>query len=194
MDRYISSLIRRYYSKLSLVGYAKDAELMRLLAVIAISDFTSRDYKGFLRPCDHKVIERALYNLVGGCALPYPKINNTTSIMKKLHLGDVGNLADRIDSLNEYLLAYTTNNSDKQRQQDKRLDILEDEHNIEHPEYGDDEEEYGAKMKKRDAAHASGKHCRPHKNTKRGKLPFKPQYDDDWGIEPFCPCNKFRRR
>lgn len=198
MDKYVSGLIHRYFRKLSTVGYANDDELMKLLAVVAIFDFTSRDYSGFLSFCDYKIIERALYNLVGGCELPYPQANNTLSIMNKLHLGDLSLLANRVNSMNEYVLAYSENNTEKQKQQDDRLDVLEDQHDIPHPEYDEDPEvEYGAKMKKRDAAHAGRPQRRkpkPHCTTKYGEHFHRPEPYEYRYDKPDCPCKNLRWR
>ena len=63
-------------------------EMMRLIGIEMIQEYAGHDYRGHLDRCDMVVIERALYNLAGGCALPYPKINSKP-IMNKLRLGDI---------------------------------------------------------------------------------------------------------
>lgn len=187
MDEYVKDMLNRYFWKLSQVGYAKDKEVMRLLAVTIIQGVAAHDYRGFITGCDRKIIERALYNLTGGCALPYPKINHN-GIMNKLHLGDISELAARVEELDEYVLAYSDNNKAKQKQQDERLDALEDKHDIEHPEYNeDDEAEYGAKIEPRDRGHVEtigcgGSHCDEHGIHHHAPEPYVYDYPfDDCG-------------
>lgn len=152
-------MLHRYFRKLSQTGYARDSELARLIGVEIIQDYVCHDYRGYLDRCDRVVIERALYNLTGGCALPYPKINNKP-IMNKLRLGDMSEIAGRLEDLSDYVLAYTTNAKEKQKQQDGRLDTLEDFHNVEHPEYDEDDEvEYGSKRKARNRGHVERMGC-----------------------------------
>lgn len=187
MDEYVKDMLNRYFWKLSQVGYAKDKEVMRLLAVTMIQGMAAHDYRGFITGCDRKIIERVLYNLTGGCALPYPKINHN-GIMNKLHLGDISELAARVEELDEYVLAYSDNNKAKQKQQDERLDALEDKHDIEHPEYNeDDEAEYGAKIEPRDRGHVEtigcgGSHCDEHGIHHHAPKPYVYDYPfDDCG-------------
>lgn len=160
MDGYVSDMLHRFFWKLSETGRATDKEVARLIGVEMIQDFTSRDYHGFLTPCDIKTVERALYNLTGGCALPYPRINDKP-IMNKLRLGDMSELAGRVESLEDYVSAYTANAKVKQKTQDGRLDKLEGIHGIETPEYDEDDEvEYGAGRKERDKGHIETLGCR----------------------------------
>lgn len=171
MNDYLSHSLHRHFRKLSMTGYAPDAELSRLLGVVIITDFVSKDYRGFLTPCDMRVIERALYNITGGCAQPYPKVNRRP-IMNKLRLGDISEMAGRLELLTGTVEAYTANAKAKQKQQDGRLDKLEGFHNIESPEYDeDDEKEYGAGREPRDRGHVETKGCHePVCKDGRGRL------------------------
>lgn len=195
MDKYLNDMLNRYFFKLALVGYARDSEVTRLMGVVIIEEMVTRDFRGFLTECDRKIIEQALYNLTGGCVLPYPKINDQR-IMNKLHLGDISELASRVEELNDYVLAYSENNKTKQKQQDERLDTLEDEHKIEHPTYDEDDEmEYGAKRKPRDKGHVEKMGCRHMHCTTRDNHHFhKPErYEYDYPYDD-CGCKNRRWR
>ena len=60
---YINKQIHKYFKRLSVAGYEKDDDVMRLLCVIFISDMVGNDFNGFLEECDREIIEKAIYNL-----------------------------------------------------------------------------------------------------------------------------------
>lgn len=195
MDEYINDMLHRYFKKLSMVGYANDDEVERLLGVIIINEFVRNDYRGFLDSRDRKIIERALYNLTGGCALPYPRINHR-NIMNKLRLGDISELAGKVEMLAETATAFMENSKTKNKQQDERLDALEDFHDIEHPEYDeDDEKEYGAGRTPRDKGHVETKGCRaPECIDDRHRLVSMPLPPPPPPPYPECGCVKLSWR
>lgn len=144
---YINKQIHKYFKRLSIAGYEKDDDVMRLLCVIFISDMVGNDFNGFLDECDREIIEKAIYNLTGGCILPYLRINKTNA-MNKLHLGDISSLAERVNDMNDYMQGFAANVKRKNKQQDNRLDKLDENAGNEIPEYDEDEEvEYGSGKK-----------------------------------------------
>lgn len=192
MDEYVNDMLHRYFRKLSETGYARDTEVMRLIGIEMIQEYAGHDYRGHLDRCDMVVIERALYNLAGGCALPYPKINSKP-IMNKLRLGDMSEMAGRLEDLSDYVLAYTTNAKGKQKQQDERLDKLEGFHDVDNPEYDEDDEiEYGAGRKARDRGHVEkigcGHGCR---KDSRGRHACRPE---PYRPVPYNTCGCMNRR
>jgi len=78
--------------------------------------------------------------------------------MSRLHLGDISELAYRVGALEDeqdFITERQNRAIAKHRQQDGRLDRLEDEHDIDHPEYAEDE--YGEVRPMRHRKHWEGR-------------------------------------
>lgn len=75
-----------------------NSHAQKLLLLIFYRDFTLKDYRGLLSKDDYHLIERALDCLWGSsCLIPYPDYLK----MSKLCLGQVSELGQRLDKLEE---------------------------------------------------------------------------------------------
>lgn len=106
--------------------------------------------------------------------------------MSRLHLGDISELAYRmraIEDEQDFITDRQNKAIAKHRQQDGRLDRLEDEHEIQHPEYEDDE--YGEVRPMRHRKHFEGRgfddcYCRNHHHRFHGHWHRRPKFRRDW--------------
>lgn len=97
MDEIVYNSIVRYFSTLSNLGYISYEDVNRLLFLTAIQEFIYKDFRGFINEDDYREIEKALYKVFGtSCLIPYPKYCNNAD-MNKLHLGDISELAHRVE-------------------------------------------------------------------------------------------------
>lgn len=97
MDEVVYNSIVRYFSTLSNLGYISYDDVNSLLFLTAIQEFIYKDFRGFINENDYREIEKALYKVFGtSCLVPYPEYCNNTD-MNKLHLGDISELAHRVE-------------------------------------------------------------------------------------------------
>lgn len=97
MDEIVYNSIVRYFSTLSNLGYISYEDVNSLLFLTAIQEFIYKDFRGFINEDDYREIEKALYKVFGtSCLVPYPEYCNNTD-MNKLPLGDISELAHRVE-------------------------------------------------------------------------------------------------
>lgn len=97
MDEIVYNSIVRYFSALSNLGYVSYEDVNSLLFLTAIQEFIYKDFRGFINEDDYREIEKALYKVFGtSCLVPYPEYCNNDD-MNKLHLGDISELAHRVE-------------------------------------------------------------------------------------------------
>lgn len=97
MDEIVYNSIVRYFSALSNLGYVSYEDVNSLLFLTAIQEFIYKDFRGFINEDDYREIEKALYKVFGtSCLVPYPEYCNNAD-MNKLHLGDISELAHRVE-------------------------------------------------------------------------------------------------
>ena len=97
MDEIVYNSIVRYFSTLSNLGYISYEDVNSLLFLTAIQEFIYKDFRGFINEDDYREIEKALYKVFGtSCLVPYPEYYNNAD-MNKLHLGDITELAHRVE-------------------------------------------------------------------------------------------------
>lgn len=98
MDSIIYNAVTQYYSVLSKLGYYKYKDAIKLLVLCFYWDFVFHDYRGLLSKSDYNEIEKALNCLFGtNCLIPYPDYLK----MGKLHLGEMTELAQRVQTLED---------------------------------------------------------------------------------------------
>ena len=96
MDEMIFEGVTSYYNALEKLGYMSYGNMQRLLILIFYRDFVYNDYRANLSEEDYYTIEKALDCLYGTtCLIPYPDYLK----MGKLHLGEVTEMARRLDTL-----------------------------------------------------------------------------------------------
>lgn len=96
MDDIVYSILLRYFSTLSNLGYVKDNTVYNILFLVIVRDFIYNDFRGFINSDDYRDIEKALYSVFGtSCLIPYPEFC-MSSCVNKLHLGDISELANRV--------------------------------------------------------------------------------------------------
>ena len=97
LDEIVYNSIVRYFSALSNLGYVSYEDVNSLLFLTAIQEFIYKDFRGFINEDDYREIEKALYKVFGtSCLVPYPEYCNNAD-MNKLHLGDISELAHRVE-------------------------------------------------------------------------------------------------
>lgn len=97
MDEIVYNSIVRYFSTLSNLGYVSYEDVNSLLFLTAIQEFIYKDFRGFINEDDYREIEKALYKVFGtSCLVSYPEYCNNAD-MNKLHLGDISELAHRVE-------------------------------------------------------------------------------------------------
>ena len=97
MDEIVYNSIVRYFSTLSNLGYISYEDVNSLLFLTAIQEFFYKDFRGFINEDDYREIKKALYKVFGtSCLVPYPEYCNNAN-MNKLSLGDISELAHRVE-------------------------------------------------------------------------------------------------
>ena len=97
MEDIVYNSIKSYFNALSKLGYMKNEEVNKLLALIIIEEFTYYDFRGLINKEDYMKINKSLYNLFGkSCLIPYPNFCKIKD-MNKLRLGDMSELAHRVE-------------------------------------------------------------------------------------------------
>ena len=96
MEDIVYNSIKSYFNALSKLGYMRNEEVNKLLALIIIEEFTYYDFRGLINKEDYMKINKSLYNLFGkSCLIPYPNFCKIKD-MNKLRLGDMFELAHRV--------------------------------------------------------------------------------------------------
>lgn len=96
MEDIVYNSIKSYFNALAKLGYMRNEEVNKLLALIIIEEFTYYDFKGLINKEDYMKINKSLYNLFGkSCLIPYPNFCKIKD-MNKLRLGDMSELAHRV--------------------------------------------------------------------------------------------------
>lgn len=96
MEDIVYNSIKSYFNALSKLGYVRNEEVNKLLALIIIEEFTYYDFRGLINKEDYMKINKSLYNLFGkSCLIPYPNFCKIKD-MNKLRLGDMSELAHRV--------------------------------------------------------------------------------------------------
>lgn len=96
MEDIVYNSIKSYFNALSKLGYMRNEEVDKLLALIIIEEFTYYDFRGLINKEDYMKINKSLYNLFGkSCLIPYPNFCKIKD-MNKLRLGDMSELAHRV--------------------------------------------------------------------------------------------------
>lgn len=96
MEDIVYNSIKSYFNALSKLGYMRNEEVNKLLALIIIEEFTYYDFRGLINKEDYMKINKSLYNLFGkSCLIPYPNFCKIKD-MNKLRLGDMSELAHRV--------------------------------------------------------------------------------------------------
>ncbi len=97
MNNVLYTSLIRYFSALSNLGYISYNEVTKLLFITIVQELIYKDFMGIITEDDYREIEKALYKIFGtSCLVPFPNYCNNTD-MNKLHLGDISELAYRID-------------------------------------------------------------------------------------------------
>lgn len=96
MEDIVYNSIKSYFNALSKLGYMRNEEVNKLLALIIIEEFTYYDFRGLINKEDYMKINKSLYNLFGkSCLIPYPNFCKIKD-MNKLRLGNMSELAHRV--------------------------------------------------------------------------------------------------
>ena len=96
MDEIIYEALSSYYATLGNLGYLPANQAKKLLVLCFYRDFVFNDYRGLISAEDYKLIEQALDCIFGStCLIPYPDYLK----MGKLHLGEITELATRINTV-----------------------------------------------------------------------------------------------
>jgi hypothetical protein len=98
MDEYLYNSMSSYFNILEKVGYANSKLSDSLLVFIFYYHLLNEDYRGRVSKDDYRLIEKALNCLYGTtCLTPYPEYLK----MGKLHKGDLSELAQRVQNLED---------------------------------------------------------------------------------------------
>ena len=96
MDEVVYEALNKYYHVLELKGYLNISHSLKLLVLAFYKDYIYQDYKALISKEDYRLIEKALDCIYGtSCLIPYPDYLK----MGKLHLGQVTELTQRIEAL-----------------------------------------------------------------------------------------------
>lgn len=102
MDEFVYNAFCQYFTALSKLGYYRYKDVYKLLVLSFIKDFVYNDYRGLISRDDYHTIEKALKCLYGTtCLIPYPDYLK----MGKLHLGEMTELAQRVQNLDDRVTA-----------------------------------------------------------------------------------------
>ena len=100
MDKVLYDSLYRYFTTLAKIGTVSYNSVNKLLVLIFYKHFIYEDYRGNLSKEDYNIIEKALDCLFGStCLIPYPNYLE----MGKLHLGDMTEMAHRINDYENHL-------------------------------------------------------------------------------------------
>lgn len=95
----VYTAVTRYFNSLANTGYQRQSNVNKLLALIAIQEVLSNDFRGIVTEEDYEEIGKALYCLYGSnCLIPYPDYYNCKS-KKIMYLGSISELAARVAAL-----------------------------------------------------------------------------------------------
>ena len=98
LDEILYNALGNYFHALSKLGYMSFPNMEKLLILAFYRDFVYEDYRGYLDKEAYHIIERALNCLWGStCSIPYPDYLK----MGKLHLGEMSEMAARLQALEE---------------------------------------------------------------------------------------------
>ena len=96
MDEIVYEALNKYYHVLELKGYMNISHGLKLLVLSFFKDYIYQDYRGLISKEDYRLIENALECIYGtSCLIPYPDYLK----MGKLHLGQITELTQRIEAL-----------------------------------------------------------------------------------------------
>jgi hypothetical protein len=110
MDEIVYNSIVGYYSLLGKLGYHAYKDVYRLLLLSFYEDFVFGDFRGMLTREDYHEIELALNCLFGSnCLIPYPDYLK----MGKLHIGEITEMAHRVNTLEETKVLKAENGFDE---------------------------------------------------------------------------------
>lgn len=73
MYKLLSKSLDRYYEALSKTGYRNQEVLDKLLMLCAMTDLTSTYLRGFITPCDLRLLDSAAHKLLDKCIIREPK-------------------------------------------------------------------------------------------------------------------------
>ena len=108
MDEILFQALTKYYHLLEMTGYASEKQSSKLLVLCFLRDVIYKDYKGFVSKEDYRLIERALDCIYGSsCLIPYPDYLK----MGKLHLGEMTEMAERVQILEDTVVLKATTDS-----------------------------------------------------------------------------------
>jgi len=113
MDEILYNALSNYYDVLSKTGYISSSDTEKLLLFSFYRDFVYNDYRGHITEEDYYLIDKVLNCLYGStCLIPYPDYLK----MGKLHIGEISELASKINRLQDVGNVKVVKSKDKLRE------------------------------------------------------------------------------
>lgn len=129
MTKVINDILDRYFRLLSSTGYLNYSSVYDILFLIAVEEFTSHDYDGYLDDSDYRSIQNAIYKIFGThCIIPFPK---HCCCMDSLHLSDVSYMRRDIEDLKDRMSDVENTKVVKTKEGDSWIEV--DDVEIKHP-------------------------------------------------------------